>query len=101
MRLDAKLVQAYEKGSTHRDKGVAETREDYSGFMSGIEIIYSPSNLVSSGGSSGSASARHVKLGRRIDSAPVTVHYDETKTQLTQYFSINRSWRLLVFPGDL
>ena len=101
MRLDAKLVQAYEKGSTHRDKSVAETREDYSGFMSGIELIYPSSSLVSPGGSSGSASARHVKLGRRIDSVPVTTHCDGTRTQLARYFPMNGSWRLLVFPGDL
>lgn len=101
MRLDAKLVQAYEDGCTTSDKGVAETREDYSGFMSGIELIYPSSVLVSQEGSFGSAPARNVKIGRRMDSVQVTTHCDGTRTHLALYFPTNGSWRLLVFPGDL
>jgi phenol 2-monooxygenase len=98
MKMDAQLVEAYERtgGSISH---VSQIRDEHAGFMSGVEVTYPESLLVTSKG--GTEKVRGITVGMRMRSFPVVNHADGSTVQLANVLSSNRAWRLLVFAGDL
>jgi phenol 2-monooxygenase len=102
MRLDTRLVQAYEKEEKDISRGIYEVREQYAGFMAGVDVTYTHSILISKGGKHRDSSlARYIKLGMRLPSFLVVYLCDGVPSHLAQRLTSDGSWRLLVFPGDL
>lgn len=104
MELDARLVHAYEEGESCKASRIEEIREQYAGFMAGVDVAY-PSSIVvakeDTTTSDYSPFARKLKLGMRIPSFPVIYHCDGTTVHLAQRLTCTGMWRLLVFPGDI
>ncbi|KAL3490712.1 FAD binding domain-containing protein [Aspergillus germanicus] len=98
MKMDAQLVEAYERtgGSISH---VSQIRDEHAGFMSGVEVTYPGSLIVSS--KSDSVQAKGITVGMRLRSWPVVNHADGSTVQLANALSSNGAWRLLVFAGDL
>ncbi|CAI7611503.1 unnamed protein product [Penicillium palitans] len=46
MNLDTRLVQAYEKKQKDSSSGIYEVREQYAGFMAGVDVVYAHSVLT-------------------------------------------------------
>lgn len=102
MELDSRLVQAYEEEDNSMSNRIREIREQYAGFMAGVDVAYPHSILVAKGEKSNSPSLpKNIKLGVRIPSVPVVYQCDGTSTHLAQRLVSNGMWRLLVFPGDV
>jgi phenol 2-monooxygenase len=102
MDLDARLVQAYEKEEKDISKGIYEVREQYAGFMAGVDVTYTHSILVTEGGKDGDANlASNITLGMRLPSFLVVYLCDGQPSHLAQRLTSDGLWRLLVFPGDL
>jgi len=98
MKLDAKLVNAYEQKGASISQ-VSRIRDEHVGFMSGVEVTYPPSLLVAS--QQNKSWAKGITVGRRMKSVPVVNHADGSTVQLANVLSSNGAWRLLVFAGDL
>jgi phenol 2-monooxygenase len=102
MDLDARLVQAYEKEEKDISKGIYEVREQYAGFMAGVDVTYTHSILVTEGGKDGDSNlASNITLGMRLPSFLVVYLCDGQPSHLAQRLTSDGLWRLLVFPGDL
>lgn len=102
MDLDELLVQAYEKEENDTSSGIYEVREKYAGFMAGVDVTYSHSNLIAKGKNDDDSNlARNIELGRRLPSFLVVQMCDGVPLHLAQKLTSNGSWRILVFPGDL
>lgn len=69
-----RLVNAYRKGGRALDE-VEKVRDEYAGIMTGFQVTYQPTPLVSSGDAS---AAKHIYLGMRRPSFPVTCHADQS-----------------------
>lgn len=102
MTLDSRLVQAYEKEEKDISSGVYKVREQYAGFMAGVDVTYPDSVLVAEKDkASGSSLAKNIRLGMRLPSFRVAYQCDGVSTHLAQRLPSDGAWRLLVFPGDL
>ncbi|KAJ5577620.1 uncharacterized protein N7459_006584 [Penicillium hispanicum] len=101
MDLDSRLVQAYEKNDEDLSSGIYEVREQYAGFMAGIDVTYPASTLVAEKETGDSTLASNIKLGMRLPSFPVVYQCDGVSAHLVQSLASDGAWRLLVFPGDL
>lgn len=102
MTLDSRLVQAYEKEEKTVSSGVYEVREQYAGFMAGIDVTYPSRILVAEQTEADSSNlAKNVTLGMRLPSFLVVYQCDGVTIQLAQRLPSDGAWRLLVFPGDL
>ncbi|CAG8185028.1 unnamed protein product [Penicillium nalgiovense] len=102
MDLDSRLVQAYEEEENDNSSGIYEVREQYAGFMAGVDVTYPHSILVARGGKDSATNlARNLKLGMRLTSFLVVYQCDGVPIHLAQRLASDGSWRLLVFPGDL
>ncbi|KAL4894293.1 FAD binding domain-containing protein [Aspergillus ambiguus] len=97
LRLDSQLVQAYQEDPGSWNK-LFEVLGNHAGFMSGVDVTYSPSILISKGYGRGATS---IRLGMRIPSFPVVNQRDGARIHLAQALISNGWWRLLVCPGDL
>lgn len=97
MEMDHRLVHAYQKGGSTLDE-VEQVRSKYAGFISGVQVTYPPSALVSSGDVN---AAKRVSLGMRLPSLPVIRQADAACRQLAETLVSDGSWKLIVFPGDL
>ncbi|RMJ23132.1 hypothetical protein PHISP_06002 [Aspergillus sp. HF37] len=97
MEMDHLLVNAYQKGGSALDE-VEKVRRKYAGFISGVQVTYPPSALVSIGDVN---AAKHISLGMRLPSVPVIRQADAACRQLAETLVSDGSWRLIVFPGDL
>lgn len=96
MEMDQRLVHAYQQEKNALDE-VEKVRAQYTGFMSGVQVTYQPSVLVS-----GDISlAKHINLGMPLPSFPVICQANACCIQLAEILTSNGSWRLIVFPGDL
>lgn len=103
MRLDSQLVRAYEQEETDTPNGIIDDiREQYAGFMAGVGLTYSHNALISEEGKRRYPRlAKNMKPGMRIPSFPVVYQCDGSSTHLVRSLISDRSWRLLVFSGDL
>ncbi|KAJ5981489.1 hypothetical protein N7522_013910 [Penicillium canescens] len=102
MDLDTRLVQAYEKEEKDISKGIYEVREQYAGFMAGVDVAYTHSILITEGGKDGDSNlASNITLGMRLPSFLVVYLCDGAPSHLAQRLTSDGLWRLLVFPGDL
>ena len=102
MTLDSRLVQAYEKEEKDASSGVYEVRDQYAGFMAGIEVTYPHSIVVADKDRAGETTlAKNIKLGMRLPSFLVVHLCDGVSIHLAQRLPSDGVWRLLVFPGDL
>lgn len=103
MRLDSQLVRAYEQEETGASNGIIDdVREQYAGFMAGVELTYSHNVLISEEGKRRYPHlAKNIKLGMRIPSFPVVYQCDGSSTHLARRLVSDGSWRLLMFSGDL
>ena len=102
MRLDLQLVKAYEQEEVNTPSGIDDVREQYAGFMAGVEVTYSHNALIAEERMcSYPRLAKNIKLGMRIPSFPVVHQCDGSSTHLAQKLSSDGLWRLLVFSGDL
>ena len=99
MRLDSQLVQAYEQEENSTSSGVDDVREQFAGFMAGVEVTYSHNVLISQEGKR--SIAKNITPGMRIPSFPVVYQCDGSSAHLAQRLVSDGSWRLLVFSGDL
>ena len=97
MEMDHRLVSAYQKGGSALDE-LEKVRDKYAGFMTGVQVTYWPSLLVSSGDTS---AAKHIHLGMRLPSFTVVSQADASCVQLIETLRSDGSWRLIVFPGDI
>lgn len=101
MTLDSRLVKAYEE-EEDQSGGIYEIRDQYAGFMAGIDITYPHNMLIAKEGEAGVPKlAKSVKLGMRLPSFPVVYQCDGVPTQIAQILVSDGAWRLLVFSGDL
>lgn len=102
MRLDSQLVKAYEQEETSTSNGIDDVREQYAGFMAGVEVTYSHNALIAEEGKcSDTRLAKNIKPGMRIPSFPVVYQCDGSPTHLARRLVSDGLWRLLVFSGDL
>ena len=103
MRLDSQLVRAYEQEETDTPNGIIDdVREQYAGFMAGVGLTYSHNALISKEGKRRYPRlAKNIKPGMRIPSFPVVYQCDGSSTHLAKRLVSDRTWRLLVFSGDL
>lgn len=102
LEMDRRLVQAYQEGDGASD-AVEHVRQQYAGFMSGVQITYPPNVLVSSPNecSADTSLAKHITLGMRIPSFPVTRQADAACIPLADTLASDGAWRLIVFAGNL
>lgn len=102
MTLDSQLVQEYEYEGTKDPRYISQARDNYAGFMSGVDVKYGGSTLVGNGAEYGAPSlAKYIELGMRIPSVPLVYQCDGTNEHLGRRLRSDGSWRLLVFPGDV
>lgn len=100
--LDTRLVQGYEKEEKDASSGVYEIREQYAGFMAGIDVSYPHSILVAEKDEAGGTNlAKNIKLGMRLPSFLVVHQCDGVPIHLAYRLPSDGTWRLLVFPGNL
>jgi phenol 2-monooxygenase len=101
MKMDSVLVHAYEQEAQDAE-GVDQVRDEYAGFMAGVQITYAPNMLVASNEKSGDrALAKNIAVGMRIPSFPVVNQADGSTVPLLNILPSNGCWRLIVFSGDL
>lgn len=102
LEMDRRLVQAYQQGDGAVE-AVEDIRQQYAGFMSGVQVTYRPSVLVSDPKECGvgTSLANHITLGMRLPSYQVTRQADAVSVSLADTLASDGSWRLMVFPGDL
>lgn len=85
MRLDLQLVKAYEQEEVNTPSGIDDVREQYAGFMAGVEVTYSRNALIADERMcSYPRLAKNVKLGMRIPSFPVVHECDGSSTHLAR-----------------
>ena len=102
MTLDSRLVRAYEDEENDNSSGIYEVREQYAGFMAGIDITYPHSTLVTQGEEDGATNfAKNLRLGMRLPSFLVVYQCDGVPIHLAKRLVSDGPWRLLVFSGDL
>ncbi|KAL4879954.1 FAD binding domain-containing protein [Aspergillus karnatakaensis] len=99
MKMDARLVEAYERTGGEISE-VSKVREGYAGFMSGVEVTYPGSVLISKRNDE-EESLTNIKPGKRLRTVPVVNQADCSTTELAGALPSNGAWRLLVFSGDL
>lgn len=102
LEMDRRLVEAYQQGDGAVD-AVEDIRQQYAGFMSGVQVTYRPSVLVSGPKecSVETFPANHITLGMRLPSYQVTRQADAVCVSLADTLASDGSWRLMVFPGNL
>ncbi|CAI7637940.1 unnamed protein product [Penicillium palitans] len=102
MNLDFRLVQAYEKQQNDTSSGIYEVREQYAGFMAGVDVVYAHSVLTAQEGKHCDSNlAKNLQLGMRLPSVIVVYQCDGIAIHIAERLISDGSWRLLVFPGDL
>ncbi|BCR90132.1 uncharacterized protein ACHE_60018A [Aspergillus chevalieri] len=100
MRMDSDLVHAYEQqpGTSGYTNSVDKIREQYTGFMTGVKVKYSPNVLIADNKNS---LARNIELGMRLPSFRVVHQASACPLRLAERLVSNGFWRVLVFSGDL
>ncbi|KAJ5859626.1 hypothetical protein N7534_004903 [Penicillium rubens] len=89
MTLDSRLVRAYEDEENDNSSGIYEVREQYAGFMAGIDITYPHSTLVTQGEEDGATNfAKNLRLGMRLPSFLVVYQCDGVPIHLAKRLGI-------------
>lgn len=102
MNLDSRLVQAYEKQQKDTSSGIYEVREQYAGFMAGVDVVYEHSILTAQERKHCDLNlAKNVQLGMRLQYVSIVYQCDGIAIHIAERLMSDGSWRLLVFPGDL
>ncbi|KAJ6157157.1 hypothetical protein N7497_006042 [Penicillium chrysogenum] len=89
MTLDSRLVRAYEDEENDNSSGIYEVREQYAGFMAGIDITYPHSTLVTQAEEDGATNfAKNLRLGMRLPSFLVVYQCDGVPIHLAKRLGI-------------
>lgn len=87
MNLDSRLVQAYEKQQKDTSSGIYEVREQYAGFMAGVDVVYDHSILTAQERKNCDLNlAKNVQLGMRLQYVSIVYQCDGIAIHIAERF---------------
>ncbi|OTA99004.1 hypothetical protein M426DRAFT_68648 [Hypoxylon sp. CI-4A] len=99
IELDKRMTKFYSMGPSKESQDYQPFRDQFSQFISGVAITYTPSELIDI--ASQQDLADNIKLGQRLPSYKVVCNAEGNLVHLSDMLPNNGTWRILVFAGDL
>ena len=110
--LDKRMTDFYSNGPSDHSQEYQSFRDSFSRFLSGVDVTYRQSILVTGAQGAPDASnatrilsdstlAPGIHIGRRMPSARVVCQAEAAPVNLANALPSNGKWRVMVFGGDI